>query len=483
MIPPQILIVDDDPIVRTALSTSLTRNGHIIATAANGREAIEAAKETAPDLYLIDHHLPGMNGIELLNEIKKVDPLAVCTLLTGLGTIELSVKAMRSGAFDFITKPYDCRVLLSSVKNALDHRRMNQEKRFPTKNPDGISCFLNMVGQSPLMKKVQELIKRVADTDSTVLIEGESGTGKEVVSKAIHALSARRDKPFIPINCGAIPESLLESELFGHEKGAFTGATASRMGRFELAQGGTLFLDEIGELPFPLQVKLLRVLQERSFERVGGTKTIHVDVRIIAATNQDLERAVEEKRFRKDLFYRLNVIPIDVPPLRERKEDIPILIDHFIRRFNEKKNRIIRGVSSDAEKLLIEYPWPGNIRELENLIERLVILKEEGYLQPCDLPDKLTRRGERLLLFPFELPEEGADFSMLVSEFENHLLGQALQKSNGIKNRAAQLLRMNRTTLVEKLKRRRPLPKESSSRPDLTGDFKTFPSPPDTLLG
>ena len=450
----RILIVEDDPSIRTILSDLLTRNGYITETAADGPEAIALGKGAPFHLYLIDHHLPSMTGIDVLREVKKNHPHAVCIILTAFGTIELSVKAMKAGAFDFVEKPLQIDAMLGLVKNALEYRRLKHENLLLQKIVQEKYRFDNMVGQSPLMQRVYGLIERVADSDSTILIQGESGTGKEVVAKTLHCNSARRDKPLIPVNCGAIPESLLESELFGHEKGAFTGAVTSRIGRFELAHGGTLFLDEINEFPLPLQVKLLRVLQERCFERVGGTKTIHVNVRIIAATNQDLERAVEEKRFRKDLFYRLNVIPINLPPLRERKEDIPLLVDYFIHRFNEKKQRKIEGISPDGEKLLIDYPWPGNIRELENLIERIITLKQEGYIQPSDLPDKLTKTQERRLLFQFQLPEEGANFSELVSEFESQLLEQALLRTNGVKNRAAQLLKMNRTTLVEKLKRR-----------------------------
>lgn len=450
----RILVIEDDPSVRTVLSELLTRAGYHVESAPEGLEALSLLKQASFQLYLIDYNLPGMSGMEVMREIKRIHAHAVCIILTAFGTIELSVKAMKSGAFDFIAKPFQVDVVLGLVKNGLEYHRLKHENLLLQKMVREKYQFENMVGQSPVMQGVYELIERVADSDSTILIQGESGTGKEVVAKTLHFNSARRDKPLIPVNCGAIPEALLESELFGHEKGAFTGAATSRIGRFELAHGGTLFLDEISELPLPLQVKLLRVLQERSFERVGGTKTIHVDVRIIAATNQDLEQAVEEKRFRKDLFYRLNVIPMMIPSLRERREDVPLLIDHFIRRFNEKKHRKIEGVTPDAEKLLVEYPWPGNIRELENLIERLVTLKQEGFIQPADLPDKLTKNHERRLLFQFELPEEGANFSELVSEFENQLLQQALTKANGVKNRAAQLLKMNRTTLVEKLKRR-----------------------------
>ncbi|MBI3803004.1 MAG: sigma-54-dependent Fis family transcriptional regulator [Nitrospirae bacterium] len=450
----RILIIEDDPPVRALVSELLARGGYQVETAPDGLKALSLIKQSPYQLYLIDYHLPGVNGIDVMKEIKRIDPLAVCIIMTANGTVTLSVRAMKSGAFDFITKPFDNESVLSGIKNGVAYGRLKQENLTLKK----IICekyqFQNMIGESPPMHGIYDLISRVSNSDSTILIQGESGTGKEIVAKTIHYNSTRRDMPLISVNCGAIPESLLESELFGHEKGAFTGAVTSRMGRFELAEGGTLFLDEISELPLSLQVKLLRVLQERSFERVGGTQTIHVDVRIIAATNQDLERAVEENHFRKDLFYRLNVIPIVMPSLRQRKEDIPLLIAHFIQRLKDKKPHKIEGVSPDAMKLLLDYPWPGNIRELENFIERLVILKQEGFIQPADLPETLTKGQERRLLFQFDLPEEGANFFELVSEFENQLLQQALLKANGVKNRAAQLLRMNRTTLVEKLKRR-----------------------------
>ena len=314
-----------------------------------------------------------------------------------------------------------------------------------------------LMGQSPSMLRLFELIEKVSDTSSTLFIEGESGTGKEVVAKTIHYSSSRRNKPFIPINCGAIPESLLESELFGHEKGAFTGASSSRPGRFELAHEGTIFLDEIGEMPYPLQVKLLRVLQEREFERIGGTKSIQVDVRVIAASNQDMEQAVSEKRFRNDLYFRLNVIPIHLSPLRERKQDIPIFIDYFIQKFNKKNNTNVKGFSEEAENILQDYHWPGNIRELENLIERLVTLNTEAVITASDLPDKLKKPIASALMSDFQFPEEGIRFSELVMEFEHQLIQHALLKSNGVKNKAARLLNLKRTTLVEKLKRRKPL--------------------------
>jgi transcriptional regulator with GAF, ATPase, and Fis domain len=315
------------------------------------------------------------------------------------------------------------------------------------------------------MRGVIEFVEKVADSDSTVLIQGESGTGKEMVARMLHHNSLRKHRSLIPVNCGAIPENLLESELFGHEKGAFTGAAHTRLGRFELAHSGTIFLDEIGELSPALQVKLLRVLQERSFERVGGTKTINVDVRIIAATNQDLERAVQEKRFRQDLYYRLNVIPITIPPLRERRSDIPALIDHFLAAFNRTKQTAITGCAADAMAHFMDYAWPGNIRELENMIERLVVLKKSGAIEAADLPERLLQRtppsdGAKEQFIRFN--DQGINLTREMEQYENRLIVEALRQANGITSRAAQLLQLNRTTLVEKLKRKGFAPKAHS---------------------
>ncbi|MFQ5780069.1 MAG: sigma-54-dependent transcriptional regulator [Nitrospiria bacterium] len=452
----RILVVEDDQAVRATLVTLLNEAGYETKAVSDGPEAIKLAKASPFQLYLIDLRLPSMSGIDTLKEIRKINSQAICVVLTAYATVELSVKAMKAGAFDFISKPFQVDVVLTLVKNALEFHRLKHENFLLQKMVRDKYRFENMVGNSPSMQQTYELIEKVADSDSTVLIQGESGTGKEVVAKTIHYNSTRKDKPLIPINCGAIPESLLESELFGHEKGAFTGATSARTGRFELAHGGTLFFDEISEMPLALQVKLLRVLQEREFERVGGIKPIQVDVRIIAATNLDLEQAVHEKRFREDLFYRLDVIPINIPPLRERKEDIPLLIDHFIRKFNERKKRKVEGITPDAQKVLMEYRWPGNIRELENLVERMIVLKQGGSLTKEDIPPKIKQSDRPEPLFHLDLPEEGINFSQVVSEFENHILEQAMARANGVKSRAAQLLRMNRTTLVERLKKQSP---------------------------
>ena len=363
---------------------------------------------------------------------------------------------MKSGAFDFITKPFDLEAAAAVVRKAAEFLRLRQENHLLRKVVRDQYRLEQLVGASQPIQEVMEFVQKVADSDSTVMIQGESGTGKELVARMLHFNSFRKDRPLVPVNCGAIPENLLESELFGHEKGAFTGATHSRMGRFELANGGTIFLDEIGEMSLPLQVKLLRVLQEREFERVGGSRTIHVDVRIVAATNQDLETLVEEKRFRKDLFYRLNVIPIVIPPLRERRSDIPLLIDHFLTRFNQSKHTEISGLAPDAIRTLTEYDWPGNIRELENMIERLVVLKKRGVLSIGDLPEKICRRssGPELTERFIRFNEDGINLSSEVELYEKHLIMEALRKANGVTARAAQLLHLNRTTLVEKLKRK-----------------------------
>ncbi|VAX30416.1 Nitrogen regulation protein NR(I) [hydrothermal vent metagenome] len=452
----RILVIEDDDGVRETLITLLGEAGYTVEAAADGPPAIALAKRSPFHLYMIDLRLPSISGIEIMAQIKKINAEAVCIVLTAYATIELSVQAMRAGAFDFISKPFQIDVVLNLVKNAIEFNRLKRENLSLKKIVRDKYRFENMVGSSQEMNRVYELIERVSDSDSTILIQGESGTGKEIVAKTIHYNSTRRDKPLIPINCGAIPEALIESELFGHEKGAFTGATNSRTGRFELAHGGTIFLDEIGELPVSLQVKLLRVLQEQSFERVGGVKSIQVDVRIVAATNQDLEKAIAEKRFREDLYYRLNVIPINIPPLRKRKDDIPLLVDHFIDKFNQKKNKKVTGITSEAIALLLKYYWPGNIRELENLVERMMVLmKDENMITTDDVPEKLIMSRRKTLPFHFELPEEGIVFAETVSAFENQILDLSLSRANGVKNRAAQLLHMNRTTLVEKLKKRR----------------------------
>jgi DNA-binding NtrC family response regulator len=457
-----ILVIEDDPAVRDLLRETLVEEGYVVAVAADGKEGLQAAKNMPVHVLVTDLQLPDVDGISLIDRLARIDAKIIPIVVTGFGTIESAVRAMKAGAFDFITKPFDPETVVVIVRKAVEVYRLRQENHLLRKAVRDQYQLEQLVGASEPIRQVLDFVRKVADSDSTVMIQGESGTGKELVARMLHFNSLRRDRPLVPVNCGAIPENLLESELFGHEKGAFTGATHTRMGRFELANGGTIFLDEIGEMSLPLQVKLLRVLQERAFERVGGNRTIQVDVRIIAATNQDLEALVEERRFRQDLFYRLNVIPIVIPPLRDRRSDIPLLIDHFLARFNQTKHTHITGISHEALRLLSQYDWPGNIRELENLVERMAVLKKQGELSVSDLPEKIARKPQSLE--PKEqfirFTEDGINLMREVEQYENHLIIEALRKANGVTTRAAQLLQLNRTTLVEKLKRKGVDPRE-----------------------
>ncbi|MCP9448642.1 MAG: sigma-54 dependent transcriptional regulator [Nitrospira sp.] len=457
-----ILVIEDDPAVRDLLRETLVEEGYVVAVAADGKEGLQAAKNMPVHVLVTDLQLPDIDGISLIDRLVRIDAKIIPIVVTGFGTIESAVRAMKAGAFDFITKPFDPETVVVVVRKAVEVYRLRQENHLLRKAVRDQYQLEQLVGSSEPIRQVLDFVRKVADSDSTVMIQGESGTGKELVARMLHFNSLRRDRPLVPVNCGAIPENLLESELFGHEKGAFTGATHTRMGRFELANGGTIFLDEIGEMSLPLQVKLLRVLQERAFERVGGNRTIQVDVRIIAATNQDLEALVEERRFRQDLFYRLNVIPIVIPPLRDRRSDIPLLIDHFVARFNQTKHTHITGISHEALRLLSQYDWPGNIRELENLVERMAVLKKQGELSVSDLPEKIARKPQPLE--PKEqfirFTEDGINLMREVEQYENHLIIEALRKANGVTTRAAQLLQLNRTTLVEKLKRKGVDPRE-----------------------
>ena len=450
-----ILVVDDEEAIRSSLCRILQRENYHVDVAPNPREALERLQVSQYGLVLTDVKMAGGNGLDLVQTIKQVSPKSLSIVMTGYGTIEMAVQAMRVGAFDFITKPYEIERVMVAVKNGFECRRLKVENENLRKAVRRQYRADNLMGSSPAISEVQRLIGKVANTDSTVLILGESGSGKELVACALHYQNLTRTGPFVPVNCGAIPENLLESELFGHERGAFTGAIATRPGRFELAHKGTLFLDEVGELTPALQVKLLRVLQERSFERVGGTKTISVDVRVIAATNRDLEQAVEDRRFREDLYYRLNVIPIVVPPLRARVEDISLLAQFFLDRVNRDKHTDIAGIAPAVMETLMRYKWPGNVRELENLIERLAVLKKAGTIEIEDLPARILSPKDAVLpeqeiLFP----PEGVDLPGILDEFERQLISKALDLSNGVKSRAAQLLGLNRTTLVEKMKKK-----------------------------
>lgn len=458
----RLLVVDDESSLRTSLFRTLSRKNYQVITASSKAEALSlCSTSNAVDLAIVDLRLPDGNGIELMADLKRLFSGIQVIVLTGFGTINDAVEATRLGAYHFLTKPFNIDELTSLIDKALSHKSLEQENKVLKSQLQNRYVFDNIVGKSDEMTQVMDLISRVADSDSTVLVTGESGTGKELVARAIHYDSPRADKLLVPVNCGAIPADLLESELFGHVKGAFTGATSNRVGRFELAHGGTIFLDEIGEMSPILQVKLLRVIQERQFEPVGSTKTVEVDVRIIAATNIDLERAVAEGRFREDLFYRLNVIPIKIPSLRERRSDVPLLLHHFVQHFNQSKGRSLQGFSPEAMDLMYNYPWPGNVRELENLVERLAILKGSGIIQVSDLPEKYQGRkysqpvGESSLI-----PDTGIDFNSAVDAYENALITQALEVTGWNRNQAAQLLRLNRTTLVEKIKKKGLRPKD-----------------------
>jgi DNA-binding NtrC family response regulator len=458
----RILIVEDEPDLRQIFVDILTTDGYDISTAHDGEMAIQMLSENTYDLSLIDLYLPKADGFQVLAHLQRVSSSTSAIVMTGHASIESAVEAMKQGAADYLTKPVAIDQLRIVVKKALDVRRLQQENRLLRHQLKTKYRFENLIGTSQAMQQVFELIEKVADAESTVLILGESGTGKELVARAIHFNSHRAEKPLVPVNCGAIPEGLLESELFGHERGAFTGAARTRVGRFELANGGTIFLDEVGDKSAALQVKLLRVLQEQNFERVGGSRSVRVDVRIIAATNRNLDEAVEHGEFREDLYYRLSVIPLNLPSLRERKEDIPLLLQHFVDQFNRLRDRKLQGVSPHALHMLMNYHWPGNVRELENLVDRVVVLKGHGLVEPEDLPEKMRAAWTPTpAVTAMDLPDEGFCLDIAVKEFERELIARALQKADGVKNKAAQLLGIKRTTLIEKLKRHSPLPPES----------------------
>jgi DNA-binding NtrC family response regulator len=449
----RILIVDDSQEILSNLSECLTESGYDVDTSTDGATGISMLESRFYDVILIDLRMPGVDGMEVLKHAKENSPDSLCIILTGYGTIKNAVEAIKSGAFDYLTKPVKLEEVLVTIKRALEHRNLKRENINLRDQLKKKYRFENIIGDSERMQKVFETIDKVADTDSTILILGDSGTGKELVAKAIHYNSYRRNGPFVPVNCAAIPGELLESELFGHERGAFTGAIRTRIGRFELANGGALFLDEIGDMTPVLQSKLLRVLQEREFERIGGIKAIKTDIRVIAATHQDLKKAVQQQRFREDLYYRLNVIPIEIPPLRERRSDISLLVHHFLNHFRKTKKKKIVGMADDVLQRLMEYDWPGNVRELENMIERIVILTNNETIVMEDLPEKLQSISEADHARGLSLPEEGISLETAVNDFEKELILQALNKTGWVKNKAAQMLHLNRTTLIEKIKR------------------------------
>jgi DNA-binding NtrC family response regulator len=452
----KILIVDDDSEILEIVADVLREAGYAVDTASGGAKAIRHIDAEFYDLVVTDLKMPRVDGMKVLRHVVDQSPDTMCIILTGYGTIESAVEAIKAGAFHYITKPIKSGEILMVVGKALKYKLLERENILLRQQLKKKYRFENFVGDSGPIQQVFELIEKVADTDSTVLITGESGTGKELIARAIHYNSCRRDNPMVVINCGAIPEELLESELFGHEKGAFTGAHKSRIGRFELANEGTIFLDEIGDMSPNLQVKLLRVLQEQKFERVGSTRTIKVDIRVIAATNKNLISVVNKGTFREDLYYRLNVIPIKVPPLRHRKSDIPLLVDFFLKKFNKEKRKHVKEFTSEAMDALLQYDWRGNVRELENLLERLVILASGDVIGLEDIPGSV--KGQARTIEPFEttIPPRGrVRFDHAVEEYEKKLILQALSEANWVTTKAAKLLNMNRTTLIEKMKKKK----------------------------
>ena len=448
-----ILVIDDNPSIIKLMSKILKANDYEVSTASGGEAGIKKLDKNDYDLVFTDLMMPDIGGMEVLEHVISKSPKTMCIILTAHGTIKSSVDAIKKGAFDYITKPVSPSELLVVVEKAIKFKNLEEENIRLKKELRGKYDYTNFVGTSKAIKKIYDLIEKVADTDGTILITGASGTGKELIARAIHYNSDRSEKPLVVVSCGAIPEALLESELFGHEKGAFTGAFKKRIGRFEMANGGTIFLDEIGEMSPALQVKLLRVLQEQKFERVGGTKTIHVDLRIIAATNRNLTTAINNETFREDLYYRLNVIPIKVPSLKQRKSDIPLLIDFFLKKFQGGKKKRVTGLLPEAMDAMIAYDWPGNVRELENVVKRLTILCENQVVSFYDLPEIIQEKGRPVQSSDEVIIEEELNFQEAVKHYERKIILEALEKSNWIKSKAAKLLNINRTTLVAKIKK------------------------------
>ena len=441
-----ILVVDDEQLIRIALQGILEREKYKVITADDGQATLEIVRQQPIDLILTDLKMPRMDGLQLLKAAKMLAPEIEVILITAYGEVNTAVEAMRNGAFHFIPKPPKRAHILMTVARALEKQALVLENQAYRDQLAATHHGGRIIGNSAVMQTLIAEVEKIASSDANVLILGESGTGKEVFANAIHTASPRNHKPMVKISCAAIPEDLLESDLFGHERGAFTGAKERRLGRFELANGGTLFLDEIGDMPMSLQVKMLRVLQEREFERVGGTETIRVDVRLVAATNKDLVALVEAKAFREDLFYRLNVFKLELPPLRERREDIPLLANHFLKKHSEKNQKPIRGIASEALDALKRYNWPGNVRELENVIERAVVLTQTEVIELANLPE-LARPGEIThgpsIVIPFGTP---------IEEVERMVIKATLERANGGKELASRLLRISARTIYRKLK-------------------------------
>jgi len=450
----KILVVDDENYMREIVRHALEDTGFQVEEAADGKAALQMIRRYPYDVIVTDLRMPGSPGEKILEEALSIFPETIVIIMTGFGNIQTAVEAIRCGAYDYLPKPFQLDELVMRVEKGLQERKLKSENNLLRSELHEKYQSSSLVGNSPAMHQIYRMATLVADKTSTVLITGETGTGKELVARAIHYSGPRKNQPMVCVNCGAIPSSLLEDELFGHVKGAFTGAHQHRIGRFEQANHGTLFLDEVGNMPADLQVKLLRVLQEREFQKVGGTSTIKVDVRIIAATNVDLQEKVKKGEFRDDLYYRLNVIPIQIPPLRQRPEDIPLLVSHFVKKFCIEQQQPLKQVSHAAMKQLAVFDWPGNVRQVENAVEMAVALSgDRQFLDLADFPIVGETGTDGLDLHRIDIPEEGLDFNTVVSDLERRLILRSLEATGGNKKKAASLLRLKRTTFVEKLKR------------------------------
>ncbi len=438
----KILVVDNESSMREFLAIVLSKEGYSVATAEDGKQALKDLEKDSFDLVLTDIRMPKMGGLELLKALKVISPETITVMMTAYASTGTAIEAMKEGAYDYLTKPFQVDEVKLIIKNALERKRLQKENIQLRRELKGQSSFTKIIGRSEKMKKVLDLVMKVADSKSNVLIYGESGTGKELIARAIHYNSGRQHAPLVTVNCGALPEALLESELFGHMKGSFTGAISNKEGLFEIAHGGSIFLDEIGETSLSIQVKLLRVIQEKEFRRVGGSKDIKVDVRIIAATNKKLEKLVEEGRFREDLYYRLDVIPIILPPLRERPEDIPPLVDFFIQKFNRSMEKEIERIDEEAIRLLVNQEWKGNVRELENAIERIIALSSSKVLTTEDFSGCFLKPSQSIPI-PASIPQEGLDLEGLIDKLEKELLLKALNQTHWVKKKAAKLLQIN----------------------------------------
>jgi DNA-binding NtrC family response regulator len=444
----KVLIVDDEKVIRDSFSRVLLKEGYVVEAVESGRLALERAAEEPFDIVLLDLKMPGLDGMETLRELKEKDPDVVSVMITGYPTIESAVQAVKLGAYDYLTKPCSPEELRIVVSRAAERRKLSFENEQLRRRLEAGAISEPIIGESKAMRLIMEISRKVASTESTVLITGESGTGKELVARAIHQLSPRKEKEFVAVDCNALVESLLESELFGHVKGSFTGAISTKHGLFELANRGTFFFDEVGNLSPNIQSKLLRVIQEREVKPVGGNQRIKIDVRIIAATNQNLMEAIAQKTFREDLFYRLSVVPVHLPPLRERKEDLPLLIQHFIKRYNRKRKKPVVGITPAAMEMLMKYNWPGNVRELENTIERAMILEEGEMITPKSLPWLFLRE-------PAEKAVAGSKRLVSLKELEKEHIEFVLQQTAGHKSRAAKILGIDRKTLYQKVQKYR----------------------------